>query len=230
MDIAFKAQGGKILRDIPRPDADLVAGLGRLPTSILSDCLDRFNVLNGLKPIIPIKPFAGTAFTVEEIEAGNLMSHLALKYVRPGDVLVIDGKGLTTRACWGGLQTFAARKKGVVAVLIDGAVRDVDDIHEYGLPVYCRGVSPAGPHKGWGGRVNAPVQCGGGVIHPGDVVVGDSDGLVVVPRTLVGLTLERGRAKVLLEREWFRKVEEGVDTADFLGFAAQVKALGIEIV
>ncbi len=230
MDIAFKAQGGKIIRTIPRAEPSVVAALAALPTSILSDCLDRFNVLGGLKPIIPSKPFAGSAFTVEEIEAGNLMSHLALLYVQPGDVLVIDGKGVTTRACWGGLQTCAARRKGVAAVLIDGAVRDVADLVECGLPVYCRGVSPAGPHKGWGGRVNAPVQCGGAVVHPGDVVVGDADGLVVVPRDLAAATLERARAKVQIEREWFRKVEEGIDTADFLGFAAQARNLGIEIV
>src|SRR4051812_46481584 len=124
MDIAFKVQGGKVVREIPRPDPAVVAELGRVPTSILSDCLDRMNVFQGLAGLLPGRSFAGTAVTVEEIEAGNLMSHLALQYVQPGDVLVIDGKGVTTRACWGGLQTFAASRKGVAGVVIDGAVRD----------------------------------------------------------------------------------------------------------
>jgi regulator of RNase E activity RraA len=229
MDIAFKAQGGAVIRDIARPDARLVEELGRVPTSILSDCLDRFGALRGLTAVGPSRAFAGTAFTVEEIEAGNLMSHLALKYVQPGDVLVLDGKGVTTRAGWGGLQTFAALKKGVAAVLVDGAVRDVDDIHRYGLPVYCRAVSPAGPHKGWGGHVNRPVQCGGAVVQPGDVIVGDADGLVVVPRGRAAAVLEKARARMKVEQEWFRRVEQGEDTVDFLGFMAQVRALGIEI-
>jgi regulator of RNase E activity RraA len=230
MDLTFKAQGGKLIRDIPRPDSALVQELGRIPTSILSDCLDRLQTFAGLCSVGPPRTFAGVAFTVEEIEAGNLMSHMALKYVRDGDVLVIDGKGVTSRACWGGLQTFAAARKGVRAVIIDGAVRDVDDIHKFGVPVYCRGVSPAGPHKGWGGRVNIAIQCGGAVVHPGDAIVGDADGLVVVPCERAAATLSAARAKMEVEAAWFKKVEAGADTADFLGLADQARALGIEIV
>jgi len=236
MDLTFTAQGGKLIREIVRPEAGLVEDLGHIPTSILSDCLDRLQTVTGALHYIGAPPggaparFAGVAFTVEEIEAGNLMSHLALKYVRAGDVLVIDGKGVTTRACWGGLQTFAAARKGVRAVVIDGAVRDVADIHKYGVPVYCRGGSPAGPHQGWGGRVNVPIQCGGAVVHPGDVIVGDGDGLVVVPRERAAETHAKARVKLQTESAWFKKVEEGADTADFLGLSSQIEAFGIEIV
>ncbi len=230
MDLTFQAQGGLLVRDVPRPDAAIVARFRELPTSILSDCLDRFNALTGLRPIGEPRPFAGSAVTVEEIEGGNLMSHLALKYVRPGDVLVIDAKAVTSRACWGGLQTFAASRRGVVGIVIDGAIRDASDVSKYGVPVHCRGTSPAGPNKGWGGGVNVPISCGGVSVDPGDVVVGDADGVVIVPRELATMIADRAHAKLETERAWFARVEAGENTADFLGLEATAAKLGIRVV
>jgi len=230
VDVKFKVQGGKIIRNFERPAAEIIEALAKVPTSILSDCLDRFNALDpALKPLVEPRPFAGPAFTVEEIEAGNLMSHLALKYIGSGDVLVIDAKGVTSRACWGGLQTYSAYTKGVAAIIIDGAVRDLEDIQRYNLPVYCRAVTPAGPHKGWGGRANAPISCGGAVIRPGDVIVGDGDGLVLVPREKAAETLAKARKKMAQEEEWFQRVRNGEDTADFLGFVEVAEKYNIEI-
>jgi regulator of RNase E activity RraA len=230
-DVSFKPQGGKLVRDFPRPARAVVEALGRLPTSILSDSLDRLNVMHSaLRPVVPGRRFAGPAFTVEEMEGGNLMSHLALKHLKPGDVLVIDGKGVTTRAGWGGLQTLSASRKGAAAVVIDGAIRDADDVARLGVPVYSRAVTPAGPHKGWGGRVNVPVSCGGVVVSPGDVIVGDGDGLVVVPRDAAAAVLDRSESKARTEEEWFRRVEAGADTADFLGMEQLARTYGIEIV
>jgi regulator of RNase E activity RraA len=231
MTTAFRVQGGKLIRDLPRPPQDIVAGLGRVSTSILSDCLDRLNAMNSvLQPIAPGKTFAGPAFTVEEMEGGNLMSHLALKFLQAGDVLVIDGKGVTTRAGWGGLQTLAAQRKGAAAVIIDGAVRDRDEIFKLGLPVYARAVTPAGPHKGWAGRVNLPVSCGGVVVHAGDVIVGDGDGVVVVPREQATPILEKARERLRMEQDWFRRVEAGENTADFLGMTELAAKYGVEII
>lgn len=230
-DIRFKVQGGKIVTRIDRPPREVTRKFTEIPTSIISDCLDRFNVMDAaIKPLGPRRRFAGPAVTVEELEAGNLMSHLALQYIEPGDVLVIDGKGITSRACWGGLQTFACVRKGGVAVIIDGAVRDLDDIIKYDIPVYCRAVTPAGPHKGWGGRINLPISCGGMVVNPGDLVVGDLDGIVVVPRAQVEITATKASSKMALENEWFKQVEGGGATADFLGFAELVQKYQIEIV
>lgn len=231
-DTKFTIQGGTIVRDFERVSSDIVDALGEIPTSILSDCLDRMNVIDPVIHclLLPPRSFSGSAFTVEEIEAGNLMSHMALKYVKAGDILVINGKGVTTRAGWGGLQTFAAKKKGVRAVIMDGAVRDWEDIQKFEIPVYARAVSPSGPHKGWGGRVNSPVSCGGMVVEPGDVIVGDGDGLVVVPKARAATTLEQARAKMAKEALWFQKVEEGIDTADFLGFTDKAREYGIEII
>jgi regulator of RNase E activity RraA len=230
VDVTFQATGGLLVRDVPRPDAATTARFRDLPASILSDCLDRFNALAGLRPVGEPRPFAGPAVTVEEIEGGNLMGHLALKHVRPGDVLVIDAKGVTSRACWGGLQTFAAAKRGVVAIVIDGAIRDAADVPKYGVPVYCRATSPAGPHKGWGGRVNVPIACAGVAVNPGDLMVGDADGLVVVPRESAAEVAGRAEQRLATEREWFRRVEAGEHTADFLGLEAAAAKLGIRVV
>ena len=215
----FTIAGGSARTDIVRPASGLCEALSKVPTSILSDCLERMNCVSSeIRPTGSFGPFAGPAFTIEEIEAGNLMSHLALKYIQPGDVLVINGRGVTSRSCWGGLQTFAALKKGAAAVLVDGAVRDLEDIDKYGLPVYARGVTPAGPHKGWGGRMNETVSFGEVPVSPGDIVVGDRDGLVVVPSGRASQIVEAAAAKMDLERAWFEAVERGEDTADFLGF------------
>jgi regulator of RNase E activity RraA len=230
MDLAFQAHGGQLVRDLQRPEPSVVALFRDLPTSILSDCLDRFNALAGLLPIGEPRPFAGPAVTVEEIEGGNLMSHLALKYLRAGDVLVIDAKAVTRRACWGGLQTFAASKRGAVGIVVDGAIRDAADIPKYGVAVHSRGTSPAGPHKGWGGRVNVAIACAGVTVSPGDIVVGDSDGVVIVPREQAIAVAERARAKLETERAWFARVEAGENTADFLGLEAAAAKLGIRVV
>lgn len=227
-DLTFKTQGGTFISDFARPDAEVVAALGRMPTSILSDCLDRLNVMHSsIRSLVPGRSFVGPAFTVEEIEAGNLMSHLALKHVQPGDVLVIDAKGVTTRAAWGGLQTLAAARRGVSAVVIDGAVRDLDDIVKFGLPVFAKAVTPAGPHKGWGGRVNMTLSCGGLVIQPGDILVGDADGIVAVPRLDAASVLAKAEAKQQVEAAWFEQVEAGAFTADFLGMEKVARSYGI---
>ena len=96
--------------------------------------------------------------------------------------------------------------------------------------MYCKAVTPAGPHKGWGGRVNQPIACGPTVVRPGDVVVGDGDGIVVVPRELAAETVVKARAKHDMESQWFAKVAEGGDTAVFLGFVEVAKRYGIEVV
>ncbi|MCE9548259.1 MAG: hypothetical protein K8T25_22530 [Planctomycetia bacterium] len=228
MDQAHRFQGGQIRREIARPSAARVASLARFSTSLLSDCLDHLAALDpALRSMTPAVSFAGGAVTVEEIEGGNLMSHLALSLVEPGDVLVISAQRVTTRATWGGLQSLSASKKGVVAVLVDGAVRDVNDARKLNMPLFARGTSPAGPHKAGGGRINCPTSCGGQVIQPGDVVVGDADGIVVVPAAEIDAVLLRAAARAELEAAWFKNVERGENTADFLGLKSKMQDYGI---
>ena len=164
-----------------------MSALAAMPTSILSDCLDRLNVLDAaLRPLSPPYPSAGSAFTVEEIEGGNLMSHLALQYVQPGDGAGDRREGRDHAGLWGGLQTFAAQRKAWRRSSSTARPRRRGK-HEYDVPV-CKAVTPAGPHNGWGGRVNQPIACGSTVVRSGDVGVGDGDGIVVVPRELAAET------------------------------------------
>lgn len=214
---------GRVRKTINRAPIETVKLLSEYPTGIISDCLNRLNAMDaGIHPLFKGPSFCGTAVTVEEVEAGNLMSHIALELLMPGDVLVIDAKGTQTRSCFGGLQATMAKRKGCVAVVVNGTIRDVDDFVELEMPVFGRGVSPGGPLKGWGGNVNIPIACGGVVVSPGDIIVGDNDGVVVVPRKLAddlpAICLARQKA----EEKWFDEVAEGKATLDAVGLREAV--------
>lgn len=220
--------GGWVRRTIRRPDKALTAELARYPTSIVSDCLGRLGALDGrIHPLVRGRPFCGPAVTVEEVEGGNLMSHIALELLEPGDALVIDGKGIATRASLGGLQTLMAEERGAAGLVVHGMVRDLQDIVAGRLPVYALGASPAGPLKGWGGRVNYPVACGGVVVEPGDLVLGDDDGVVAVPRDLAGRVVEACARRLALEKDWFERVRGGESTLDVVRLRDTVEKLGI---
>ena len=219
----------KVRRDIERPSKELIKRIGGFPTSIISDCLNRLRVMdNRIQPVVRGRPFAGPAFTVEEVEGGNLMSHIALELIQSGDVLVIDAKGAITRSCWGGLQTYAAKEREVSGIVIFGSIRDYEEIAEYDIPVYAAGVSPGGPLKGWGGFVNYPISCGGVPVLPGDVVVGDDDGVVVVPPDFLEEILSYCEERIKREEKWYKGVEQGVSTIDTVGLRESVKKLDIE--
>jgi regulator of RNase E activity RraA len=219
---------GRIRQAIERPDADVLAALARFPASLISDCQNRMGAMDGLiRPLLPGRGFCGPAITVEEAEGGNLMSHAALELVQPGDVLVIDAKGITTRACWGAVQTLAARRLGVAAVVLNGVVRDCADITTHTLPIYALGTSPGGPLKGWGGNVNLPIACGGVAVCPGDVVVGDDDGVVVVSRELAGELSELCGARQMLEEGWTQQVEGGASTVAAVGLRDALDRQGV---
>lgn len=219
---------GRVRQSVTRPAPELVARLREHPVSILSDCMNRLGTMDaGIRPLVRGRAFAGPALTVEEVEGGNLMSHAALELVQPGDVLVIDAKGVTTRACWGGLQTLMAKQRGIAAIVVNGAVRDYQDVVELEVPVYARGLSPAGPLKGWAGNVNHPVACGGVVVGPGDIVVGDDDGIAVVPPALAEAVLECAAGRGRLEEEWFERVRAGESTLDVVGLRKLLEEYGV---
>ena len=219
---------GRIKRNFKRVDKCIIEELKQFPTSIISDVMNRLGMMdNFISSLIKGRPFCGSAFTVEEIEAGNLMSHAALELVQPGDILVIDAKGTTTRSCWGGLQTFMAKKKGVVGIVVNGTVRDYEDIQELGMPVYAKGVSPGGPMKGWGGNINYPIACGNVVVNAGDVITGDDDGVVVIPKDLVKLIAPIAAQRIKKEKKWFKDVENGISTIDAVGLRIKYQDHGL---
>src|SRR5690606_18793986 len=135
---------------------------------------------SAIKPLDPAMRLAGPALTVNCRPDDNLAIHYALTIARPGDVIVVDAKGFVEAGAWGDVMTLMARKKGVAGLVIDGSVRDANAIVEMGFPVFSRGISIKGTAKNQPGAVDVPIVCGGVGINPGDVVLGDRDGLVVI--------------------------------------------------
>ncbi len=175
-------RGFRILPSPARPPAALVAALGERAAAHLSDCMGRIHSATGLKPMHRGGRMAGTAYTVKVPPGDNLMVHKAIDAAAPGDVIVVDAGGVLEQAIIGEIMSSWAAKRGVAGMVIDGAVRDAAALARNAFPVYAKGVTPRGPYKNGPGEVNCPVAIGGMVVMPGDIVVGDEDGLVCVPK------------------------------------------------
>ena len=189
-----------VVRDIERVDAGIVEQAARFASSILADVAGRRGALSGrIAPLAPSMRFAGPAVTVEVRPGDNLMIHAALALVKSGDVIVVDGKGDLGSALMGEIMCQQAMALGVTAVVIDGAVRDSEAIRELGFPMYAAGLNPNGPTKCVPGRVNHPVSIGGVTVNPGDLVVGDADGVTVVERAKAASLLPLAAEKVAAE-------------------------------
>jgi 4-hydroxy-4-methyl-2-oxoglutarate aldolase len=168
---------------------------------------------------------AGPALTVDIRPADNLMLHYALLKAKPGDVLVVDAKGFIEAGPWGDVLTAQAMKAGVAGLIIHGAVRDANTITEAGFPVFCRGLSIKGTTKIQPGRLNVPVCIGDVEIQPGDIIVGDCDGVVVVPRLQADKTAAESVAREDKEAQFRQRIENGATTVELLGLADTLKRL-----
>lgn len=173
----------EVVRDIERVDPSIADQASKFPSSILADVAGRRGALSGrIAPLAPSMRFAGPALTVEVRPGDNLMIHAALAVAKPGDVILVDGKGDLTSALIGEIMCQQAVALGIAAVVIDGAVRDAEAIRELGFPMYAAGLNPNGPTKFVPGRLNHPISIGGVTVNPGDLVVGDGDGVTVIER------------------------------------------------
>ena len=191
-----------VVKDISRVDAAVVAQAAQYPSSILADVAGRRGALSGrIAPLAPSMRFAGPALTVEVRPGDNLMIHAAMALAQPGDVIVVDGKGDLTSALMGEIMCQQCVALGVTAVVIDGAVRDSEAIRELGFPMYAAGLNPNGPTKYVPGRVNHPVSVGGVTVNPGDLVVGDADGVTVIERGKAASLLPLAEEKVAAETQ-----------------------------
>lgn len=189
-----------VIKTIERVDADVIAQARRFPSSILADVAGRRGALSGrIAPLAPEMRLAGSAITVEVRPGDNLMIHVALAIAQPGDVIVVDGKGDLSSALMGEIMCQQARALGIAGVVIDGAVRDSEAIRALGFPMYAAGINPNGPTKSVPGRVNHPVSVGGVTVHPGDLIVGDADGITVVARAQAAALLPLAVDKVAAE-------------------------------
>ncbi|TMH01318.1 MAG: RraA family protein [Betaproteobacteria bacterium] len=195
----------------PQVSEVLIAALREIPVAALSDNMHRNIGTVGLRPYHrPGKhTMAGTAVTARSRGGDNLTYLRALEFCRPGDVLIIDAGGHLDNAVVGGILSFYAASIGVAGLVIDGAIRDVAEIREREFPVYARGVTHRGPYKDGPGEINVPVSVGGMVINPGDIVVGDQDGLLAIPPGEAEVVLDGARTTLANEANTIRAMKEG---------------------
>jgi len=192
---------GHIFYNVARPEADILAAFAEIPTATLSDAMGRHGALSSdIRPMYEGIRMVGAALTVLCFPGDNLMTHKALQMVQAGDVLVIDD-GDSNSGCFGHRSALAVRARGGVGTVVSGSIRDAAMLRQERFPVFARGVSPRAPQKNTPGSINVPVHVGGIVICPGDVVVGDDDGVVVIPRAMARTVLEKARFRDLKEKE-----------------------------
>ena len=212
MSDRLPAQLPEIIRDFPRVSPEIVKEASQYAASILADVAGRRGALDGrIAALTPTTRLAGTAFTVEVRPGDNLMIHAAMQIAKPGDVLVVDGKGDTTCALMGTIMMTACKQLGIAGVILDAAVRDSEEIVEMGYPVYSVGTNPNGPTKFVPGRINHPVSVGGVTINPGDLLIGDADGVTVIEREKAPHMLELAAKKVADERARIATLLQGKD-------------------
>lgn len=196
--------------DFERLDAAMVAAYSAIPTTIVADVAGRRGALDArVRSMVPGLRAVGTAFTVEVRPGDNLMIHAALMLAQPGDILIVDGKADTTSALMGELMCAHAAAAGIVAVVLDGAVRDAATLRDGSFPVFATGVNANGPTRTQGGRIGCPVSVGGVSVAAGDLVLCDDDGVVVVARPEAAGLLKAAQAKIAAEAVRLKDIQEG---------------------
>lgn len=206
-----------IIKDFPRVSKEIIAKASLFQPAILADVADRRGALHGrIAALRPQMKVAGPAFTVEVRAGDNLMIHAAMSLAKPGDVLVIDGKGDLTAALMGAIMINACKKLGIAGVVIDGAIRDTLELEALDFPVFSVGSNPNGPTKQVGGRIGHPVSVGDVSVNPGDFVIGDADGVVVVERDKIESLLPLAKEKVEAEEKRISSIKEGNTAAPWL--------------
>jgi len=228
-----------IVRKIDRPAKSIVDGFRKLLaydsiTCSISDCMGRFNTMTSdMKPLFEGIRLVGTAITVKTLASDLAAAFKAIDLCEPGDIVVIDSHGSVNTAFWGENMTMSAINRGAIAAIIDGACRDVEEIRKLKFPVVCKGIVPnVGSISGYG-QVNVLIQCAGAAVNPGDIIVVDANGVVVVPKQESEAVLEK--AKHLLDTEHIiqEKIKAGATIGELINvdevfksvFAYQNKAV-----
>lgn len=197
--------------EIERPDRNVVSAFEEVPSTIVSDVTGNVGLAmdSGIEPAYNGIEMAGTAVTVNASPGDNLIIHKAITMAEPGDVLVTDCNGYTKTGHLGELMCRSCQANDLAGIVIDGSFRDGEAIAEMEFPVYARGTHPQGPLKQDPGSINVTISCGGVTVDPGDIVVGDNDGLGVVPGENAEEVLERAREKITAEDDVREEVTKG---------------------
>jgi RraA family protein len=224
--------GFRYKADFKRPEprlieayTDLMQQTGCL-TGNVGDCLGRAAAMDSrIKGLSPGMKLVGPALTVRVPPIDNLMIHKALTLVKPGDVLVIDGGGDHAWALLGFLMVTTAMKLGLAGMIVDGCVRDAAEIRKAGFPVFAAGINPNGPMKEGPGEINYPIQCGGQIVQPGDIIVADDDGVVVAAQAFAQGVVEKVKAVIAKEEKRLAEIDAGVTTRPGLDEMLRQKGL-----
>ncbi|MEM7238812.1 MAG: RraA family protein [Pseudomonadota bacterium] len=204
--------------EIPRLGPDELGAWSDIPAAVASDALGRTGAMAGaISPVAPTMRIVAQARTVACMVADNSALHAAIGLAAPGEVLVCDAQGFEDAAIWGGLMTMSAVERGLAGLVIDGAVRDSQEIIESGFCVFARAIVPRGPHKGFGGTIDGTLSCGGQCVSPGDLIIGDGDGVTVVPFARQSDALDAARAILDKEARALEGVAQGGSLADVYG-------------
>jgi 4-hydroxy-4-methyl-2-oxoglutarate aldolase len=200
-----------------RPTLNLIEAYREFPASVVADALGRTRCMDSaIKPLIAGARICGPALTIRCYPGDNLMCHYGLHQALAGDVLVVDGGGYTEGALWGGLLSRSALQRRVAGTILDGAARDQEELQKLNYPVYARAVTPRGVYKTTKGEINVPITCGRVTVQPGDLILGDCDGIVVVPRYSLKETIEAARQILKKEEHLQAEIERGKTLFDLL--------------
>jgi len=220
-----------IIRKISRPDGDAVRTLQQLGVATVHEAQGRTGLMRPyMRPIYATARAAGPAVTVSSQPGDNLMIHAALELCQAGDVLVVTTTSESTDGMFGELLAVSSRARGVAALVIDAGVRDVSDITAMDFPVWAKAISAQGTVKATPGSVNVPVVCAGALVRPGDVIVGDADGVCVVARDAAAEIARLGLDRVAKEEKTRERLRNGELGLDFYGFRSRLADLGVRYV
>lgn len=218
-----------IVRRIQRAEAEVVRTLGELGVATVHEAQGRTGLMRPyMRPIYPTAKTAGSAVTISSQPGDNLMIHAAMELCQPGDILVVTTTSESTDGMFGELLAVSARAHGVVGLVIDAGVRDVADLTSMDFPVWAKAISAQGTVKTTPGSVNVPVVCAGASVRPGDVIVGDADGVVVIPRRAAADVARLGTERLAKEQKSRERLRAGELGLDFYGLRAKLAELGVQ--